>query len=309
MPVRSPTVLGICAALVAALAGLALEKSVGLSSLIPLLFTSQTDIERGKRVPGAGPALDSKRRGNAPGTFAQAKSQEEKFISDGNGPKRTVLIIDEPYPSVGVPTTFSATLRATLAGDPSRVTVYNESLDFTGFNDAGQWDILRTYFHQKYGHVELGAVAAVGLSAFEFAKRLRSELWPGVPVVFAAIDELSAAELKLDPDMTGLVMHRSIRSMIVAARFMVPDLKGIAVLGGALDRDPYRRQYLRELRELEREIEVTNLSGLPLAEQAVRAATLPSDTAILYTAFFIDNSGARYSSTDALAAIARSANR
>jgi hypothetical protein len=69
------------------------------------------------------------------------------------------------------------------------------------------------------------------------------------------------------------------------------------------------RQYLQELPALATEIEVTNLTGLPLAEQARRAAALPDHTAILYTSFFIDDAGTRYSSQNALAAIAKVANR
>jgi signal transduction histidine kinase len=224
-------------------------------------------------------------------------------------PPRAVLIIGESDPSVGVPTIFSTTLRATLAGDTRPVAVYSETLDFSHFSRSEQEAILRTYLKEKYGDVQFGAIAAVGLSAFELVRHLRSELWPGVPVVFGAIDEISAAELKLDSDVTGVAMRRTIKSMMVVARSLVPDLKGVAVLGGSVQRDPYRRQYLREFPQLAAEIEVTNLTGLPLAEQAVRAATLPDYTAILYTSLFIDDSGARYSSPDALAAIARSANR
>ena len=54
---------------------------------------------------------------------------------------------------------------------------------------------------------------------------------------------------------------------------------------------------------------LTNLTGSPLAVQAMRAATLPDKTAILYTSLFIDDEGTRYSSHDALAEIARVASR
>ena len=52
-----------------------------------------------------------------------------------------------------------------------------------------------------------------------------------------------------------------------------------------------------------------NLTGLPLAEQVKRATQLPDKTAILYTSFFIDNTGSIYSSSEALSAIAEVANR
>jgi signal transduction histidine kinase len=222
---------------------------------------------------------------------------------------RSVFIIDESDPSSGAPTTFSSTLRMTLNSVTPHVAVYGETLDLGRFTGPRHDDILRGYLQEKYRDVRFGVVIAVGLSAFELVKSFRPELWPGVPVVFAAIDEMSAARLKLDSDMTGIIMHRTINSMLSAARLLVPGLKGIAILGGSLERDAYRRQYLEELPALAAEIELTNLTGLPLAEQATRASQLPAKTAILYTSLFIDDAGTIYSSADALSAIAKVANR
>jgi ABC-type uncharacterized transport system substrate-binding protein len=222
---------------------------------------------------------------------------------------RAVLIIDEADPGKGGPTTFSATLRATLDEFAPHVAVYGDSLDLSRFAGSRQEEILRRYLQEKYRDIHFGVIAAVGASALEVVQSWRSELWPGVPVVFAAIDEYSAAQIKVHPDTTGLIMRRTINSMVAAAHVLVPGLKGVAVVGGSLERDAYRRQYIRELPTLASEFEVTNLTGLPLAEQAARAAALPERTAILYTSLFIDDVGTQYSSTDALAMVAKVANR
>jgi signal transduction histidine kinase len=222
---------------------------------------------------------------------------------------RAVLIIDQSDPSSGAPTTFSSTLRTSLNGFTPHVAVYGETLDVGRFAGPRQDEILRNYLREKYRDVRFGAIVAVGLSAFELVNRWRPELWPGVPVVFAAIDEMSAARLNIGSDVTGIIMHRTIDSMMAAARLMVPDLKGVTVLGGNLQHDNYRRQYLEELPALAAKIELTNLTGRPLAEQLKRAADLPEKTAILYVSLFIDDAGTMYSSPDALSEIAKVANR
>jgi signal transduction histidine kinase len=222
---------------------------------------------------------------------------------------RTVLIIDEADASSGLPTTFSRTLRVTLSNVQPHITVFEETLGQNQFYDSRQETILQSYLREKYRDERIGLVVAVGSFSLELVNRWRSELWPGIPVVVTAIDETTAAELKLDGNTTGLSMRRSIRSMVEAARILVPDLQGIAVLGGVLERDAYRQHYLSDLAAASGELKVTNLTGLPLAEQLKPAAALPPDTAILYTAFFIDNLGTRYSSADALAEIAKVANR
>jgi len=222
---------------------------------------------------------------------------------------RAVLIIDESDPSNGTPTTFSRTLREFLRSEQPYIAVYGETLNLSQFSESRQEEILRTYIQEKYKDAGLGLVIAIGLSSLEFVNRWRSEFWPGIPVVFGAIDETSAAHLKLDGDTTGLTMRRSIQSMVAAARHLVPRLQGIAVLGGVLERDPYRLHFLSELSGFGTELKVTNMTGLPLAEQVKQAAALSSDTAILYTSLFIDSLGIKYSSADALAEIVKVANR
>jgi len=222
---------------------------------------------------------------------------------------RSVLIINEPTPSGDAPTTFSPTLKATLNNSRPHVAVFDETVDMSRFDEPKQEAILRTYIMQKYGDVRFGIIVAVGASAFDLVKQWRSELWPDVPVVFAAIDEISAAELKLDSNTTGLIMQRTMKSMMTIARILVPDLQGVTLLGGSIERDAYRRSYLHELPALAAETTLTNLTGLPQRVQEMRAAALPDKTAILYTSLFIDDEGTRYSAPDALAAIARVANR
>jgi signal transduction histidine kinase len=223
---------------------------------------------------------------------------------------RAVLIIDETDPGKSAPTTFSATLRATLDETTPHVAVYGDNLDLSQFAGPRQEEILRRYLQEKYRDRHFGVIAAVGASAFKLVRSWRSELWPGVPVVFAAIDEYGAAQFTTtDPDTTGLIMRRTIKLMVAAARVLVPRLKGVAVVGGSLERDPYRRQYIEELQILATQLDVTNLTGLSLADQVARVAALPDRTAILYTSLFVDDAGIQYSSSDALAKIAKIANR
>src|SRR5262245_17225112 len=222
---------------------------------------------------------------------------------------RAILIIDESNPSDGAPTTFSRTLRESLNRVRPHIAVYGETFNWSQFSGSRQEAILHNYVQEKYRGVDVGLVIAVGLSSLDRINRWRSEFWPGVPVVFAAVDETSAAQVRLDGNTTGLTMRRSMQSMVTAARHMVPRLQGIAVLGGVLERDPYRRHFLSELPGLATELKVTDMTGLPLAEQVKQAAALPSNTAILYTALFIDSLGTKYSSPDALVEIVKVANR
>ena len=62
---------------------------------------------------------------------------------------------------------------------------------------------LREYFREKYKDRKIGVIVAHGSAALELLLRLRDESVAAVPVVFALVDELRLAKLKLPPDVTG----------------------------------------------------------------------------------------------------------
>src|SRR5215831_9075627 len=94
---------------------------------------------------------------------------------------------------------------------------------------------------------EMGLLVAQGSSALEFVMRSRAELWPAVPVIFAAVDEETAARLNLPSDMTGTIYQLPFPNMVAAAQALVPNLKRIALVGDPWERQAFRRHYQEEI--------------------------------------------------------------
>ena len=111
-------------------------------------------------------------------------------------------------------------------------------------------------------------MVAQGSSALEFVLRSRAELWPGVPVIFAAVDEQTGKRLSLPPDVTGTLYPRSFRDAVAAARVLVPDLKRIALVGDPFERQAVRGHYKQEIPVYAAEFELIDLMGLSMAELA-----------------------------------------
>jgi len=93
----------------------------------------------------------------------------------------------------------------------------------------------------------VGLLVAQGSSALEFVMRSRAELWPAVPVIFAAVDEETAARLNLPSDMTGTIYQLPFPNMVAAAQALVPNLKRIALVGDPWERQAFRRHYQEEI--------------------------------------------------------------
>jgi len=137
----------------------------------------------------------------------------------------------------------------------------------------------------------------------------RSELWSTVPLVFSTVDVATIAQLKLPPDVTGTTIQLTLRDMIAMARVVVPNLKGFALVGEPLEGTSVYRNFKQELPLFTPALEFIDLTGLPMTEVKRRVAALPGNTAILYTAIFIDGAGLAFDPTDALADLADVANR
>jgi len=224
---------------------------------------------------------------------------------------RTVLVLDQSDADSAWYANFSSAFRATLgagaAAEP--VSVYTEHLDLSRFKGAPYDEALRSYLSEKFRDRPIGVVVAQGSSSLEFVVRSQARLWPAVPVVFAGVDEETAARLKMPSDVTGHIYRLPFRNMVTAARALVPSLKKIALVGDAWERQAVRRNYQNEIPAFASQLEFIDLFGLSMPEIRKRVAALPDDAAIIYTSITLDAAGTAYLPQEALAAFAEAANR
>lgn len=161
------------------------------------------------------------------------------------------------------------------------VPVYAEDLDLYRFSDSGYLDLTEKYLQGKYRDKPLGAIVPVGSSALDYALRIRSSLWPGVPIVFAAVDR-KTADLETVSGVTGVTIQFNLADMIRAARAVRPNTRHFALVGDRLASQLYYSQFSQELTEYTRMYDFIDLTGLPLTEVKRRVANLPEQSAILY---------------------------
>ncbi|MGB7038577.1 MAG: hypothetical protein WBD83_02860, partial [Xanthobacteraceae bacterium] len=118
---------------------------------------------------------------------------------------RSVLLLDQS--SVGLPfnTALATAARLTLnAASKVPISFYAENLDANRFFGSDYEQEILSFFRQKYRNKTIDVVVTVGSAALDFITRRRAELWPNVPVVFAAIDEATIAKVTLPPNVTGV---------------------------------------------------------------------------------------------------------
>ena len=224
---------------------------------------------------------------------------------------RSVLILDQSDSDSAWYGVFAAAFRSTLGAEASAaaIAVYTEHLDLSRFQGRQHDEVLLAYLRNKFRETPIGVLVAQGSASLEFVMRTRTELWPAVPVVFAAVDEETVARLDRRRDVTGTIYQLQFGKAVTAARALVPNLKRVAVVGDAWERQAVRRHYKEQIPAFVGQFEFIDLIGLPMAEIRKRVAVLPDDTAIVYTSVTLDGAGASYIPHQALAAFADVANR
>jgi signal transduction histidine kinase len=188
-------------------------------------------------------------------------------------------------------------------------TLYSENLDLSRFNGASYEESLKQQLKEKYRDRPIGVVVAVGMSTLELVLRWREELWPGVPVVFALVDEMDFARLKLPPDVTGGIVKLALADSIKAARAVVPDLDSVVFVGEPWDRQVVFRNWKQEIPAAAAGLKVIEIMGATMAETRKRVEALPGRSVIVYSAVYSDGEGTFYPPATALKLIAERANR
>jgi signal transduction histidine kinase len=193
--------------------------------------------------------------------------------------------------------------------DDAHVTMYNESLDLSRFSGQGYEETLKRYLKEKYQDKQIGAIVSIGAVTTGLILKWRDELWPGIPVVFAMLDEMDVAQLKPPSDVTGIIVKLPLANAIKVARIAVPDLDTIVLIGDDWHKLVVYRNWEAELPTAAGGLRVIQIVGKKMTEIREQVTGLPARSAIIYSAVFGDGEGTFYPPFVALGMIAEKANR
>jgi signal transduction histidine kinase len=221
----------------------------------------------------------------------------------------TMLVLDQSDGGQFYEQMFSRLRDVISAHTEPHITLYHDSLDLVRFRGPAYEETLKRYVKEKYQGKPIGVIAAIGARTTELVLKWRDELWPGVPVIFAMLNELEVARLKPPRDVTGVIVRLPLADSIKAARAVVPGLDTVAIVGDAWNQPVVFRDWKDEIPTAAAGLRVIEIIGAKMSEIRTRVASLPERSAIIYSAVFSDGEGALYPPSAALGLIAEKANR
>ena len=201
-------------------------------------------------------------------------------------------------------------LRSTFtAGSPDRVEIYNEYLDISRSPGAEHQQLQAELLRRKFADRKVDLVI-VGLSTtLDFALKYRQQMFPGVPIVFLAVEQREIKAHKLPPDVVGTPVKLDFAGTLDLALRLNPDTQHVFVVAGAAKWDAYWTAEARQaFRAYEGKREFVYLTELPMDELLQKVAHLPARSIIYYLNMMQDGSGEVVVPADALTRLAQVAN-
>jgi signal transduction histidine kinase len=198
-------------------------------------------------------------------------------------------------------------LRSALNGDAERpVQTFSEFLDRPEFSGEAYESLVMAYLRGKYATWTPSAIVAVSDEALDFVLRHRTELFPGVPVVFTAVStSLLRSVPALPVDVVGVPLRYDFAGTIAQALAWHPAAHRLVLITGASVRDRDREAQLRrDVPSVAGDVSVEFWSGLTTVALRERLAKLDADTVVFTPGYFEDGAGKLFNPRDAAAVIA-----
>jgi len=208
-------------------------------------------------------------------------------------PRESVLIIHSNQRPTPAQVIIDDTLRAVVSRELQRpVNIFSEYLD-TEWTAPQSFGVAQAEFlREKYGPRNIRVVVTNALPALRYQMEFRDRMFPGVPVVYLGVAADRLDGMVLPPDVVGVLEDLDPTPTLQLALRLHPDTQRLVLVRGAgeLDRR-WDARIRRAVEQLDGDLQIEYLSGLPTAEVLRRVGALPPHTVVFTPGYFIDGAG------------------
>jgi len=176
----------------------------------------------------------------------------------------------------------------------NRIEFLTEYLDASHFADAEHFRVFQDYLGRKYAGQHLDLIMAFPSKDYRLARDLPDALFPNVPVVFVAVNEMEVPQAISKLGVTGIVQRFDLRGTLALIMRLQPDTRRVVVIGGTSDSDRATLGRIKEITPSLEGIEFEFWTNRPVAELPIAVKSLPEGTVILLSTVQRDVSGQRF---------------
>ena len=198
-------------------------------------------------------------------------------------PARVLVIYPETVQLPGI-VDLDRGIRAALASGmsvPPRV--YDEYLDSRRFPGIANDDELRRWFTHKYRNDRPDLIVSVTALPIAVVAQPGLEIWPGVPLVFLAVDHSELAHLKLPVESTGVTFRWPVERTIALVRQVLPNVRRLIVPSGTNAFDRGYHDVFRQAVRRDNKVEYVEWTDASISQMRERLGRAPEDAAVFVT--------------------------
>jgi len=173
----------------------------------------------------------------------------------------------------------------------NRIEFSAEYLDASHFSDVEHFRLFQDYLGKKYAGQTLNLIIVFPSRDYRLAGELPDALFPGVPVVFVAVNEMEVPEAIRKHGVTGIVQRFDIRGTLGLIMRLQPDTRRVVVIGGKSDMDRATLGRIAEASQALEGIEFDFWTNRPVAELPGAVKSLPEGTVVLLSTVISDVNG------------------
>jgi PAS domain S-box-containing protein len=201
-------------------------------------------------------------------------------------------------------------IRATFAaGSSERIEIHNEYLDTSSVRNDSFKQLQVDFLRQKYAGRKVDLVIAGLSSALDFVLEHRARIFPGVPIVFCAVDQREVAARQLGPDVIGVPIKMDLTATLDLALHLHPNTEHVFVIAGNAKFDAdWVSEARQSFRAYANKLEFSYLTKLRLEDLLQEVSHLPERSIIYYLHVHQDDSGKVLVPAEVLALLAPKAN-
>jgi signal transduction histidine kinase len=189
----------------------------------------------------------------------------------------------------------------------NRIEFLAEYLDASHFSDKEHFRLFQDYLGKKYAAQNLDLIMAFPSRDYRLAGELPDALFPDVPVVFVAVNELEVPQAISKFGVTGIVQRFDLRGTLGLITRLQPDTRRVVVIGGTSDVDRATLGRIAEASLALEGVEFEFWTNRPMAEITDALKSLPEGTVVLLSPVLRDVNGQTFYMTQLAQMLAPSA--
>lgn len=174
----------------------------------------------------------------------------------------------------------------------NNLVLHVENMDTKRYPSPHYRESLRRAFRVKYHATRFDLILVSDNNAFDFMRRYRDQLFPGVPVVFCGVNDYHPEMLDGLHGFTGAAEVFDAAATLRSALKLRPQTRRVLVLNDYLKTGrAWEKTIRRQLAPLAPRLRIDYAANLGLDELQQQIADLPADSIVLLGAYFSDRDG------------------